>query len=171
MTASQFYQNYIADDSWSKLSSRLQAEILSHHPQTAIEFGCGSSKHLDGLRKYNVTTVGIDISLMNVIRAGTKYDLMNMVYASENILPFISAADVVFTCSVMDHIKDIKWIVQHFKRIAQKAIVIAETQVENPTIYYYAHDYESFGFKKLDFEFMTDGNGDGNTYHIWKYHV
>lgn len=171
MTASQFYQNYIADDSWSRLSSKLQSEILQFKPQTAIEFGCGSGKHLDGLRKYNVTTVGIDISLMNVIRAGTKYDLPNLICSSENILPFISAADVVFTCSVLDHIKDIKRIVQQFKRIAQKAIVIAETQVENPSMYYYYHDYESFGFKKLDFEFVTDSNGDGNTYHIWIYHV
>lgn len=131
-----------------------------------LDFGCGSGKHLDVLHRANVCTIGIDISMINVIRANAKYELPCLICSDETYLRNLANVDVVFTCSVLDHIKDVDGIIDEFKRICNKSIVLAETN-DTPSVFYYPHDYESYGFTKLDFEWKSDG--DGATYYLWKW--
>jgi ubiquinone/menaquinone biosynthesis C-methylase UbiE len=163
MTARQYYQSYIADDSLSELSEMLFIEILKYDPESVFDFGFGSGKHMNYLRSAGVDCIGLDISAMNLVRAYGKYDLPFIAIGNEDFLKYFQNVDVVFTCSVLDHIENIDPIINEFKRIARKAIVLAETN-DISGDHYYPHDYESYGFKKTDFSWIGE---DGATYHIW----
>jgi ubiquinone/menaquinone biosynthesis C-methylase UbiE len=163
MTASEAYKNYIADDNLSPLSDELTTEILRYSPSSALDYGAGSGKHANILQSAGVQTLAIDISMMNVVRAYGKYDLPFISLGNQDHLRYFRNVDVVFTCSVLDHIEDIHPIIHEFKRIAQKAIVLAETTDEVGE-FYYSHDYESYGFEKTGFSWKGE---DGATYHIW----
>lgn len=164
MTARQFYQAYISDDNFSPLSAHLISEIKRLNPKSVFDFGCGSGKHCNALLKEGIDAFGMDISMMNVVRANAKYDLPFVALGSENALPYLGSFDIVTTCSVLDHIEDIHKIICEFKRIATIGIVLAETN-DVPGEFYYPHDYESYGFKKTHFEWTSDG--DGARYNIW----
>lgn len=126
----------------------------------------GSGKHLAVLDNTRIATIGIDISMMNVIRAKAKHELPCVVCSDETYLRNLVNIDVVYTCSVLDHIEYIDDIIVEFKRICNRAVLLAETNdvVGN---YYYPHNYESFGFTKIHFDWKSDG--DGATYSIWKW--
>lgn len=126
----------------------------------------GSGKHLNVLNNTKICTIGIDISMMNVIRAKAKYELPCVVCSDETYLRNLANIDVVFTCSVLDHIKDIEGIVSEFKRICNKCVILAETR-DVIGEYYFDHNYESHGFTKIHFDWKSDG--DGATYSIWKW--
>ena len=173
MTASQYYKSYIADDTISPLSDQLIQTIRNYKPMHALDFGSGSGKHSNILNRHGIVTLAIDISMMNTVRAHAKYDLPFVVCGNESYLGHFTNIDVVFTCSVLDHIKDVHGIVRQFQRIANKAVILAETQ-DSPDEFYYNHDYERFGFKKItasvdiDFRWRSEPpEGDGATYHIW----
>lgn len=104
--------------------------------------------------------------MMNIIRAKAKYELPCLVCSDETYLRNLVNIDVVFTCSVLDHIELVEEIIGEFKRICNKAVLLAETN-DIPEKFYYPHNYESYGFKKLHFEWKSDG--DGATYSIWKW--
>lgn len=118
------------------------------------------------LNNTKIATIGIDISMINIIRANAKYELPCLVCSDETYLRNLVNIDVVFTCSVLDHIENIKDIIVEFKRICNKAVILAETQ-DIIGSYYYNHDYNSFGFEKLPFDWRSDG--DGALYSIWKW--
>lgn len=166
MTAKNYYRTYISDDSRSPLSENLIQEIVKCNPVHALDFGMGSGKHIDTLNKLGICTLGIDISMMNVIRAHTKYDLPFVACGDETYLRNLCNVDVVFTCSVLDHIENVEGIISEFKRIANKSVILTETNDEIGEFYYY-HDYEKYGFKLLDFKWISDG--DLATYYIWKW--
>lgn len=187
MTAAQHYKSYVADDTFSPLSAMLISEILRDNPMHVLDFGSGSGKHSNALNKKGIVTLAIDLSMMNVIRAHAKYDLPFIACADESYLGHLCKIDVVTTCSVLDHIENIDNILKQFKRIANKSIIIAETN-DIPGEYYYPHDYESYGFKKVSERieitckdnngsktyvpgdvFSWQSTGDGATYHIWKW--
>lgn len=165
MHPKEFYKTYRADDKLSTLSSRLLYEISLFHPVHALEFGMGTGKHLNVLNIDGVATIGIDISPYNVAKAIHKYDLPCAICGDETYLRNLCNLDVVFTCSVLDHIEDITGIIDEFKRIANRAVIIAET-VDTPSDYYYSHDFESYGFKALSFQWKGQ---DGAVYRIWKW--
>jgi SAM-dependent methyltransferase len=168
MTPKQVYSKYIADDTLSELSNRLITEITICNPLVVLDFGSGSGKHSNELQKIGIETIGIDISMMNVVRAHSKYDLPAVICADERILKFIHNIDLVFSCSVLDHIEDIGIIIDEFKRMA-RVVMLAETR-DAPGDFYYPHDYENYGFKKLDYSYVSEPpNGDGATYEIWKW--
>jgi ubiquinone/menaquinone biosynthesis C-methylase UbiE len=166
MTPKQSYSLYIADDTLSPLSTNLLEEITKYSPVHVLDFGMGSGKHIDILNKLGICTIGIDISMMNVVRAHAKYDLPFIACGDETYLRNLCNADVVFTCSVLDHIENIDGIIGEFKRIANKAVILAETN-DMPGEFYYPHDYKSYGFKELDFTWVS--GGDLATYHIYKW--
>lgn len=173
MTASQYYKSYVADDTISPLSEELIKTILNYRPMHVLDFGSGSGKHSNILNREGIVTLAIDISMMNTVRAHAKYDLPFVACTNETYLGHLANIDVVFTCSVLDHIEDVSNIIKHFQRIANKSVVLAETQ-NSPDEFYYSHDYERFGFKKLsastdiDFRWRSEPpEGDGATYHIW----
>lgn len=159
----EFYRSYIADDNLSALNARLSHVINQLKPNHVFEFGMGSGKNLKILPE-GVGVGGLDVSFVNVAKAHLKNDIQFVMVGDETHLRHLCNYDVVFTCSVLDHIEDIDGIVAEFIRIANKAVVIAETN-DTPGDYYYPHDYEKLGFKRLDYQWVS--NGDGATYHIW----
>ena len=145
MTSKEFYRLYQADDSFSELSKELLKEVLKYDPVHCLDFGSGSGKHLAPLHQAGICTIGIDISPMNVYKAIHKYDLPCVICSDETYLRNICNVDVVFTCSVMDHIEDINEIIDEFKRIANKAVIMAETN-DKIGQYYFPHNYQHYGF-------------------------
>ena len=161
-----FYKNYIADDNTSPLTYKVIEVITDVNPIHVLEFGCGSGKNISILNKIGINTLGVDISMMSVIRSKTIHELPAVMCADESYLRNLVNFDVVFTMSVLDHIEEVEGIINEFKRICNKRIVLAETN-DVVGIYYYPHDYESYGFK--DIGYSWDSNEDGAEYKIWVY--
>lgn len=157
----EFYRNYLADNETSRLSTRLIIEINALNPNHVLEFGCGTGKHGNFIGNY----CGIDLSLQNVIHAMVRNNCPMVIKGDETNLRHLCNFDVVFTCSVLDHIEEVEAIIGEFVRISNKAIFLAETN-DVPDRFYYPHDYESMGFQKLEFKWKSPS--DGAIYHIWK---
>lgn len=167
MNSKDFYKSYQADDKVGFIGEYLLVKIKEENPQHVLDFGCGSGKHIDRLNREGIPTIGVDISLMNIQRAKFKYDLPCVVCSDETYLRNLCNVDVVFTVSVLDHIKDIDEIIAEFKRISNKCVYLAETNDAHVGEFYYKHSYEKLGFKKLkDFEWKGE---DGAMYYIWKW--
>ena len=171
MSPKDFYRNYVADDELKPINFKLLEQILKFDPARVFEFGMGTGKNLNMFKdllcnyaKSKIVTCGLDVSLVGVITAKIKHKLDFVIIGDETHLGNIQNFDCIFTCSVLDHIEDINGIIVEFKRIAQKAIVIAETN-DIPGNYYYPHNYEEYGFEKFDYEWKS--NGDGAVYNIW----
>lgn len=162
--AKEFYRSYTADDNLGDLNIKLSELILDMAPAHALEFGCGSGKNLKLLK--GIATAGIDVSFVNVIRAASKNELPFVMLGDETNLRHLCNFDVVFTVSVLDHIEHIGPIVDEFKRIANRAVFLAETN-DQPGLHYFPHSYEKMGFTKLDYCWKSDG--DGGKYYIWKW--
>jgi 2-polyprenyl-3-methyl-5-hydroxy-6-metoxy-1,4-benzoquinol methylase len=136
---------------------------------SVFEFGCGTGKILERLKvqKQDIARIGIDISKRNIDFAVYRGRKKFVLYGDENDLHKFVEWDVAYTCSVLDHIPDkkqLRVIINHLKRIANKAVVICETN-DVPGKYYFPHNYESFGFKKTNAEIKS--KGDNATYNIW----
>lgn len=170
ITPKEYYRNYLADDKISMLNIKLMDLITACHPTHVLEFGCGTGKNLRLISDYhpemNIECTGIDISLMGLIHARTRHDVPFILCGDETHLRHLCNFDIVFTCSVLDHIENIEGIIQEFKRIANKNIILMETN-DVPGQYYYPHNYEAFGFTKLAYEYLSEG--DGARYHIWMF--
>lgn len=160
----EFYRRYLADDSLSALSREIVSRIKEDKPVHALEFGGGTGKHIRALD--GVQGVSLDISFINLSKAHYHNDLSYQIHGDEGMLRHICNFDVVFTVSVLDHIKEIKEIIAEFKRIANRSIYLAEATVHDPEKYYYSHNYADFGFTPLPFEYTGE---DGYQYGIWKY--
>lgn len=174
MSPKEFYANYLADDNVSELNHALAAEVMAFNPAHVFEFGAGTGKNLKLIEKiqtnyarHNVVTIGMDLSVMNVLHARIKNGLNYFMHGDEGLLRNIVNCDVVITCSVLDHIEDVEGIIWELKRIANKAVIIAETN-DTPAPFYYPHNYERYGFVKKDFTWHSPKpDGDGAIYNIW----
>lgn len=169
-----YYSTYKADDKISNLNRFLIQKIMSYNPASVFEFGCGTGKILDRIRKAyspSIARIGIDISEVNVNTAKLKGRGKFVLLGDETRLEEFVDWDVCFTCSVLDHIPDkkqLRFIIDNLKRIAKTAVVICET-TDSPGKYYFTHDYESFGFKKTNIEYQSEKTkkGGGAVYSIW----
>jgi ubiquinone/menaquinone biosynthesis C-methylase UbiE len=164
MNSKDYYKTYRADDTLSELSWTLLSEVMKFDPVHVLDYGCGSGKHLYMFHRNNICTIGVDISPMNCAKAIHKYDLPCIINSDETYLRHLCNVDCVFTCSVLDHIEDIDAIIAEFKRIANKSVILAETN-DRINEHYYPHVYEAYGFRKLDYSWLSDG--DGANYSIW----
>lgn len=52
MEPKYYYSHYVANDKINKLNIKLAEVILSYHPKSILEFGCGQAKNL-----YNIDIV------------------------------------------------------------------------------------------------------------------
>ena len=163
-TAKEFYRTYQADDKLSALSAELLHEVMKYDPVHVLDFGCGSGKHLSPLQGAGICTIGIDISPMNCYKAIHKYDLPCIICSDETYLRNLCNVDVVMTCSVMDHIEAPYDIIEEFKRIANKAVILAETDSTGIGEHYFSHLYNAYGFKPTSFQWVGE---DGAVYSIW----
>lgn len=174
-SAKEYYRSYQAGDDLSELNKMLVDEILKEQPNHVFEFGCGVGKNLRLIRKMqgayarsNVHVSGLDISLVNVIHSIVKNGTEHIALGDENYLRHYCNYDVVITCSVLDHIPEIDGIIQELKRIANKSVIIAECIDDDPTNYYYPHDYFSYGFELIK-ESKFYSEADGHQYYIFKW--
>lgn len=157
-----FYYNYLADDKLSEINNKLISLINEVNPGHVFEFGSGTSKNL---KRFDCVTCGLDISPINLLTAHLRNERQFLILGNEYHLGHLCGFDVVFTCSVLDHIEDIQRIIREFKRIG-KTIFLAETN-DVPAPHYFPHDYESHGFQKIP-DFTWAGE-DGANYFIWKW--
>jgi hypothetical protein len=157
------WQGCLVDQIWP-VNEKLAEIILSYRPKSAFEFGCALAKHAKLLP--GVDYFGIDVN-PDGPRMARKAGIDAM-QGDETILERIPEYDVVFTCSVLNHIPDITGIIPELKRIASKAVVICETndipEDEKDAWRYYSHNYEQYGFKKLDYEWQS-------FHRLQKYHI
>lgn len=165
--AKAYYSTYVANDTVSPLNEQLVRDVLSYNPNSIFEFGCGVGKNLHLLR--DKEHLGIDLSA-KAIKIASKKGL-NVICGDEAALKTIGQFDVVFTCSVLDHIENIDSIIGDLNRIANTAIVIAETNTKLKHRFYYQHDYESFGFVKTAYEYTSMLAVEPAVYHIWHFNV
>lgn len=156
------YYTYLADDKLGELNLKLIELIKSERPVHVLEFGCGTSKNL---KKLDCVTCGMDISPANIMSSHFRNELKFAIIGTEYHLGHLCNFDVVFTCSVLDHIEDIERIIREFKRIG-KTVFLAETN-DVPGKFYYPHDYELYGFEKVPGFYWT--GDDGASYYIWKW--
>lgn len=168
MHPKEFYRNYQADNVIDELDHELIDTLLNFKPKSAFEFGSGSGKNLQLLKSFDkdIETYGLDISIVNVIQSHLN-GVDCVIRGDERHFP-LRKFDVVYTCSVLDHIEDIHNIIGAFQDMATKAIVLAETNSFNKN-FYYKHDYESYGFIKLDYKYVS--TDDGGVYNIWVYEI
>lgn len=164
MSVKEFYRMQLtATDELSELNERLIQTIKGYTPLSVLEFGTGLGKNLKLLKQEDIRHVrGLDINPAAVLEARRNKLIVGL--GDETTLCLLSRYDVVFTCSVLCHMPDIAHVVQQLKRIARKAVVVAET-TDAPDWRYHVHDYEALGFSKLDFEYYSSNNK--RRYHIW----
>jgi 2-polyprenyl-3-methyl-5-hydroxy-6-metoxy-1,4-benzoquinol methylase len=147
MEAKTYYETkFRAKDKINELNLKLIDLVKSYDPQSVLDFGCGTGKNL-ALLPDKITRFGIDISPANVKVAVDKHKL-NVYWADESLLNHLTNFDVCFTCSVLDHIEDAYPVIQQLKRIANTAVIIAETN-DQVGEFYFPHDYELYGFTKV----------------------
>lgn len=170
MTPKEFYSDYIADSNLAPLNHELINLICEQNPISVFEFGMGTGKNLDYMNRVGICTAGLDISFNNVMKSWGKFELPFIMKGDETNLRHLCNFDVVFTCSVLDHILNIDEIIQELKRIANKTIFLAETQYQDHDNHYFSHYYERFGFIDTGFNWLSEKpEGDGNVYKIWKW--
>lgn len=160
-----YANNLTADWNVTELHHMLIRQILKFNPSSAFEFGCGLGKLLSILKNYDVNTFGIDINNHQIqiakqiglkVEQGTEASL-------ETIQP--SMFDVVYTCSVLGHIRDIRSIIQKLEQMSRKATILCEPVTKVEGQFYYPQRYQDYGFDALDYEYFS--KRDKRMYKIW----
>lgn len=164
-----FYYNYQANDEVAPLDEMMNYFVIGKHPDSVLDFGCGVGKNLNYIRERSdkpITVCGIDMSFLNIVHARAKYHIDMLIIGDEYHLCRLQDFDVVVTTSVLCHIEDITDIIEQFKRIANKSVIICET---NDVVgeFYYPHDYESMGFIDTGIQ-QVSGNNALYKIYIWK---
>src|SRR5208283_2482517 len=144
-TAKEYYKSYRANVIFDALNVKLNEVIKGFEPKSLFEFGCGTGKNLTPFLGSGCNVVGLDISYMNMAHCFSN-QLPMIILSDETLLPYLDGFDVVFTCSVLDHIPEVGRIIEELKRMSRKAVVLAETNSKQDN-YYYPHDYGTLGFK------------------------
>jgi ubiquinone/menaquinone biosynthesis C-methylase UbiE len=165
MTAAEYYKTYIADDNIMELNRELLMRVVMEKPIHCLEFGSGTGKHIAYLERVGISGMCLDISFMNMIKSVAKNDCQFSAIGNETHLRHLCNFDVVFTCSVLDHIEHIDDIVAELVRICNKCVIIAETNSKDDD-FYYKHDYEKYGFVDIGYEWLSPD--DSCLYKIWR---
>lgn len=166
MNPKKFYRNYVADNVINPINETLLEYISKLEPKSVIEFGSGQSKHLSVLQKNGISCFGLDISFQNLIHAHVKGNCDNLALGDEAWLSHLRGFDVAFTCSVLDHIPDIKSVVFNLKRCASHVICMETHEI--PGEYYYEHNYAEYGFVDTGIKAIASGNKCEYTLWHWK---
>lgn len=111
----------------------LARHILSLEPTSVLEFGCSSGRNLGILRNMAGTALklfGIDMNIPAIAAGNRTFTDINLTVGDEKELKNYAdnSVDVVFTCSVLDHIPDPAWksVYDDLVRISRKAVVLLE---------------------------------------------
>jgi len=130
-------------------------KYINPYVHTAYEFGCGTGHNMVHLEEMGIKTFGSDLSEVAVPLAYRKG--LDVVCENESILDHLKNFDLVYTLSVLNHIEDIEWIMKEISRIADIQRIFIESPVipDNAHEFWYVHDYESYGLKKIDYEWES----------------
>lgn len=139
--------------------------ILSHRPQTVLEFGCNSGRNLAVLALESptpLTLAGIDLSETAIDNASRAWPDIDFILGDEHALYALpeNHFDVVFTCSVLDHIPHPYWqkVYDAMVRVASKAVVLLE-----PILYaggsLYEINFKDTGIQCADYSYAHDYTG------------
>lgn len=168
MEPKSFYVNYLANNEICELDEMLVQEVIKEDPESVLDFGTGQGKNLKRIREIDprINLCGIDVSFLNIVHARARNDIPFLIVGDEYFLCRLRNFDVIITCSVLCHIKKITTIIRDMKEICTKSIIIAETKDKGGE-FYYAHDYESFGFKDTGLSWYSSENNC--KYKIYRY--
>lgn len=129
---------------------QLARHILTHKPETVLEFGCSSGRNLKILKELaldsgmNPMLWGMDMNPTTIASARRAFTTINWLKGDERDLFNMAdqSFDVVFTCSVLDHIPEPTWkaVYDQLVRLAKKAVVIYEPVYTDPTKQIYEGD-------------------------------
>jgi 2-polyprenyl-3-methyl-5-hydroxy-6-metoxy-1,4-benzoquinol methylase len=165
MTPKEYYNYYHANDNLYEIDEILIEQVINSSPKVVFDFGCGTGKNIAPLRKHGINVIGLDLSLMNISHARLHHHIQHLIIGDEETLKHLRYFDLIMTCSVLCHIKDIDNIILEFQRLSP-CIIIAET---NDIVgeFYFPHDYESYGFEDMEIDWYSKINKA--TYKFYKY--
>lgn len=154
-TIKKFYKNYNNGHIIYQGNKDVIKIINRQKPKKVFEFGCGTGKNL------NIVSAdyrfGIDISVPAINEGKKFYPDIKLLLADETLLPKINDDffDVSFTVSVLDHINSptCEIIIEQLKRLSKKVYLVESNDKWQPLCF--AHDYESMGFEKLDYTWIS----------------
>lgn len=157
MEIKKHYSTSIESPSYFNINYKLVEIIKELKPHNAFEFGANWGRNIQLLKEMapEIKAAGIDLSKMAVGEA-RKLNL-NVSYADERLLFQFpdNIFDVVFTCSVLNHIPDPEFdmIIKQLIRIGENIVLCesndASLSPNNQNGRWFAHDYKKYGFKKL----------------------
>lgn len=149
----------------SRANVRLYNEILNMEIESAFEFGCGIGRNLTSLKSLGITnTSGCDVNWQAIKEAqhnelcvslGNEYSLTR--WANNSF-------DLVFTSSVLCHIKDPRTAIVEMKRMASKCVLVFEC-INVDERFFYTHDYELFSFTEV----LEQETIKGRIYKLYKW--
>ncbi len=143
MNVKEWYRvNDLQDEIIRPVNHRVVEECMKFNPKSVFEFGCNNGKNLTLFPK-EVKLCGIDVN-PDVLKHPCTHvgDEKYLEYFIDN------AFDVVFTCSVLNHIPFIEDIVRDLKRISKHTVSIEYSKHEDER--WFIHNYARLGFKKVD---------------------
>ncbi len=112
--------------------------------RSVFEFGCNAGRHLHQLARMGLEVSGIDINTRALEAAELIHGLTTLHVGDEKSLQQIpdGAYDLVMTVSVLNHIEEVKPVIQELRRIARQHLILAETRSRTDSgNYWWQHDY------------------------------
>lgn len=107
--------------------------ILKMKPKSVLEFGCSSGRNLGvikSLAAHPIKLMGIDMNVPAIAAGNRMFPDINLTVGDERELRNYepNSVDVVFTCSVLDHIPTPDWrtVYDQLVQIARIAVVMLE---------------------------------------------
>lgn len=143
MKAKKHYElTYHPQYRYSQINKRLYEHIKKFEIETVFEFGCNVGRHLIRLRKDGYDVFGIDVNATSVFEAKFINALRTVEVGDEQTLADIpdDSFDLVFTNSVLCHIKDVSDIIPHLQRISRKHLMMVEA-IDHKGKFWYEHEY------------------------------
>lgn len=147
----QWYQKVHFDGVYYPPHYMVTKAVMKLKPKRILEFGSCWGKNWVLMRRdipAGVNYVGVDVN-KDYVKMGADEGI-DILRGDEKFLKNFdsNSFDVVFTCSVINHITPFtaKMVMAELKRIAANAVVLCEC-TEKDEWRWYKHDYEALGFK------------------------
>tara|TARA_B100000131_G_C17989845_1_gene562088 strand:+ start:18 stop:605 length:588 start_codon:yes stop_codon:yes gene_type:complete len=127
--------------------------IVGARSDSVFELGCNVGRHLYQLDRLGLDVFGVDPVERFILEGRSKYGLGDKIVCDDHrcLRDMVSNSfDTCMTVSVLNHIHDVKGIVEQLKRVCSNNIIICESFNKNKgKAPWYIHNYEELGFEKL----------------------
>ncbi|MBV1952563.1 MAG: class I SAM-dependent methyltransferase [Cycloclasticus sp.] len=169
-TVKKYYKDeYHPQYNLSRSNILLYAEIFKlKDVETIFEFGCNIGRHLNRLNNFGFDSFGMDIN-EKWIKEAKKNGLLAHV-GNENDLQklVMNSVDLVFTNSVLCHMpaKEAEVAINELKRIARRYVIFFECVTKDEK-FWWVHDYEKHGFKRVLSSDSHLKGKNGATYNLY----